>query len=646
MNCLISSFNKETNEIIDEALNQAYGEGVIEVIQLNENNLRQRIRLATKGGGMVETVLIILDSDSFALCKDWEDVLKNDQRFHLFESNGNLVDFLNKSLKLQLEWVDEEPEKVEPELNEEARSSLEEYERKINAYIARETSLVSQIKELEERLEMGGYNEDSSEEKPIEPVVDNKEIEALKSEIVELKNEREGLSKELENLEKSKNILATNLKSVSDELSDFKVKYSTQSGLVNSKDREIESLKGKIEALSSRLVKQELSESGENALKEELASLKKDLASKDKDLKSLQVKYKNLEKTNEDNIYEINLLKDKYTSAKEEYKQKEDVLNEKITSLESAGAQVDAVNKEIEEMQSANTSLHNELMEEKSKHQDAENTIVELNTEKLALQNKLEILEKSTSRDTDIEGIMSELTDLRRKYDSIKASKFARLSDYSSFDSSIGLNLLGNDNLNYSNIEFAYAGSTESRKGMYKCILSECSKRNDEDEVILVDISTETSIDYVFEIRSFKAGLPWFEKGGNINPYLSNTCLKNTKVLSIGGTKYINDCYFLTLDWGRILKDLQSLNKNIVIICGDVSNMVGRILHESFSNYGSSSKIYVHGTAIGCRSVITNIRGLSNASKSIICYFEFNKQVQKYVDIASKTCKTVILNNL
>ena len=70
--------------------------------------------------------------------------------------------------------------------------------------------------------------------------------------------------------------------------------------------------------------------------------------------------------------------------------------------------------------------------------------------------------------------------------------------------------------------------------------------------------------------------------------------------------------------------------------------MVGRVLHESFASYGDST-IYVVGNSIGSRTIVTNLRGLTNSKDSVIAYYDFNAAVEKFYNMVSKTneCKIV-----
>ena len=66
-------------------------------------------------------------------------------------------------------------------------------------------------------------------------------------------------------------------------------------------------------------------------------------------------------------------------------------------------------------------------------------------------------------------------------------------------------------------------------------------------------------------------------------------------------------------------------------------------MHESFASLGNSM-IYVHGNAIGSRTIVSNLKGLTNSKDSIVCYFDFNKQMQRFYEIVSKNNECRVLN--
>ena len=194
----------------------------------------------------------------------------------------------------------------------------------------------------------------------------------------------------------------------------------------------------------------------------------------------------------------------------------------------------------------------------------------------------------------------------------------------------------------FKNIRFAFAGSSESRKGAYKCLLDELKHKSDE-KYLVVDLVSETSIDYVFKVKRVKQGIGWFKNGGDISSYISSTELSNTDVLATG-VGYVNDSYFLCIDWISRLQELENSGYNVILFCGDISNIVGRVLHESFASCGNSI-IYVLGNASSSRTIVTNLRGLSNKKDSIVAYFDFNPAIQRFYEMVSESNECRVLSN-
>ena len=62
------------------------------------------------------------------------------------------------------------------------------------------------------------------------------------------------------------------------------------------------------------------------------------------------------------------------------------------------------------------------------------------------------------------------------------------------------------------------------------------------------------------------SGIDWFRRGGGVQQYLSKTCNDNVRVLSMG-LGYVNDSYFLSIDWESRLRELDNSGYNVVIYC-------------------------------------------------------------------------------
>lgn len=658
LNILTSGLPLSSIDILTEASKEAYGEGSAEIIVLDKDSLRQRVRLSQRN---VADVLVILDKVSEDICKDIENGLYSTSKFHSYVDDEDLVNFLNNKLDLHLD-ITPNPMEVSGTMDSSVNEMIEEYEVKLadkNSLIA---NLTARVKELTNLVELGGYDE---------PQVNTTEYNLLEEKYNELKKENlslhdkllnssssekenkltiENLLREKENLEsalkfaeESKNSVCSDFKSVNAELTEYKVKYSTQSGLLRTKEEELEKLKsgiGDVGALKENISvleneKQEL----KNIINEitlENSKYQVDLSSKDSEIGRLKHQIELGDKSTEQ-IEVLNAELAKEIEKGNELEKKYSELEISYNTIKQGNEEIyGKYEEEIEKLTSEKESLELRLS-------TADEDLINLNTERLELLSKITILEKSTDRDSDIESIMSELTELRSKYDNLSRNIFSRISSYALPRSSTTVQLT-NKGSHLNNINFVFSGSTESRKGTYKCLLDEVKSLPKSDRVLIVDVVSETSIDYVFEIQKVVTGLDWFRKGGGVQPYLSKTRLGNVQVLS-PGLGYLNDTYLLTIDWEQRLSELENSGYRVYICCGDLSNIIGRIMHESFAELGKS-RVYIHGNAVGARTIISNLMGISNSNASEICYYDYNKRVEKFYKRVSAVNKCRILGDV
>ena len=91
------------------------------------------------------------------------------------------------------------------------------------------------------------------------------------------------------------------------------------------------------------------------------------------------------------------------------------------------------------------------------------------------------------------------------------------------------------------------------------------------------------------------------------------------------------------------MSELENSGYKVVLFCGDISNLIGRVLHESFASFGNST-IYVLGNSVGCRTIVTNLRGLANAKDSVVAYFEYNTAMERFYNMVNKTNECQILS--
>lgn len=641
-------------DIIANAIEQSFGSGVVDMEELSKDNLRHKVRLSSRD---LEVVLVVLDGVSTDLCKDIENGLYSSDKFHSYSNDKDLVLFLNNKFNLNMD-VPEEQE-AEVSFSDEASGVdievVEQYETRLKNKDMEIENLQARIQELLQVIEEDGY---ATDPEPQEPTVSQEEYEALKKEnftlrdsllssenetkkkkekISDLEARIEDLRKASSDLEKSKKSLLSDYRTVNNELTELKVTYSKQSAVLRNKESELSVLRKKISTVEDL-------ERQVSFFKEEAKRLEDKTSSLSRENANLQVDLET--KAREATRLASELKESGVTSAILEQIKKE--LQDTVAERDSLKKQLamensskEGIQKELDEKIEEVTTLQGTISDLEGRLEKNDEDLTRLNAEKIKLNGELQVLKTSTNRDSNIEEVSSELVSAKREIGELRSSVFYKISSFAMPRGSVPVFLTRKD-ATLRNIRFVFAGSTESRKGTYKCLLDEFRKLPQTEKILIVDVVSETSIDYVFEMNKVVTGIEWFRKGGGVQPYLSNTCLKNVRVLS-PGLGYVNDSYFLTIDWESRLTELENSGYKVIIFCGDISNVVGRVLHESFADLGDSY-IYVHGNAIGSRTIVTNLRGISNSGKSIVAYFDFNTKMERFYDLVNKTNECRVLS--
>ena len=157
------------------------------------------------------------------------------------------------------------------------------------------------------------------------------------------------------------------------------------------------------------------------------------------------------------------------------------------------------------------------------------------------------------------------------------------------------------------NTEFVFAGSGDSLREAY--IHSENLLKQAGGGIIL-DLSTESSLDYRFGIRRGHEVSPWFsDEPKNIKKYLSKT--KHGNIYALGTFKgSFNELYLASTDLRSYLQYLDSLGTKIIIFGGSISSFMGRKLCSSALPFASVQVV--------CRSLGTSVRSMFFNSKSIL----------------------------
>lgn len=638
-------------ELITDAVTQVFGECSVD--ELGRDNLRYKVRLGSKD---TSVVLVILDNTSMEECKDIEDGLYNSDKFYNYTDDIKLVDFLNNVFGLSLEYP-EDMLSVSSDVSTTNSVSFQEFEDdKANLVEMYSSQLQDKdniirtlnftIKELQGIISEEGYEESNKELE----VVKNENLE-LKSRINDLLTSIESLKDTIKGKEGTEASLKENIrvleekvqkadslyKSVNKELSEERVTSSQKSGVIRDKEKEILKLTAQLaETISlgkdNEVLKDTVSnlEKTVKKLQSTINNLNIDVSSKNSEIERLKSdiattgrynaqieKYKDLLEKSESNRSD---MEKKYSDLYSDYQDVVEKHNALIDDLD----EYDRKYEELEE-----------------KYKESQGYLAKANSDKIAIEEKLRVLETSTDRDVNIESTMTELSELRKKYTELQMNVFNVISTKSLPHSGVKVPLIKGVLNKFKSIRFQFSGNSESRKGTYKCMYNEFMGMPNE-KFLIIDVTSETAIDYVFQMRSIVDGMPWFATGGGVQKYISSTCLPNVKVLmpKIG---YVNDSYYLTVNWEKRLQELENSGYKVVVYCGDISNLVSRVLFETFSQIGNTA-VYVHGNALGSRSVIANASGLTGIKSSLIAYYDFDKNVSKFFDIMSKKCKCKIIS--
>ena len=395
MDVLLSGISLTAKEILSEAMNEAFGEGTLEFIELNKENLRQRVRLSSRN---VADVLVVLDGVSTDICKDIENGLYKSDKFLTYTTDEDLVKFLNNRYNLSLS-VPSNSMEISGEIEYSNQEEIERYNARIENQELLINDLNARIRELTNIIEMGGYSEGST--------VSNQELESLKKENLDLHeqilnissenrvsedeiktliNERDELKISVEKLEKKRKSLLADLELVSGELTEYKVKYSTQSGLIRSKDTEIEVLKEKLSSVSAIEIELKNRDTEYDILKKQIDSLrlessnyKVDLESKDKEIVRLKAELNSNNSSNTDNVKEeLEKVISERDALLKESSEKESKLNSLKESENKLKEQITSLEEEKSKLQLSNNELSDKLKE-------ADGNIIALNEDRLKM---------------------------------------------------------------------------------------------------------------------------------------------------------------------------------------------------------------------------------------------------------------------
>ena len=151
---LVSGLPLSATDILSEALNESFGDGVVDLISLNKDNLRQRVRLSTRDP---QVVLVILDKVSTDMCSSIENGLYSSDKFLSYSTDSELVQFLNNKYSINLSLPEEVLEVVQEDSStvddEDLSKDIQEYLARIQDQEFLIQNLQDTVHDLEEKIE-------------------------------------------------------------------------------------------------------------------------------------------------------------------------------------------------------------------------------------------------------------------------------------------------------------------------------------------------------------------------------------------------------------------------------------------------------------------------------------------------------------
>ena len=657
LSAVVAGISTTGKELLSRALNETFGS--VSIDECTKDNLRYKVNLAQS---VSSVVLVVLDSSSENLCKDLVGTLITSNKYYKYSDDTGLVRFLNDMYGLSLELSI--PEEVQlssiPQVESPATGTVsedfvehlrEQYDAQLEDKNSRIQNLLATIKELEAAMEEGGYAvTENNDEADNALRIAQEECLNLRNSLTDAIKERDEFSaKYTEAMEQVSTLIASleeaekhvkAIQSAYDDavrsLADSRDDASRKSGVIRDNEAKIASLERQVADYTeehatyvSVRMERDTATSEVTRLNGVVAGLEHTLSSKNSVISHLQEQLTESGKDTE----ELGRLRRELADAQATVSSLTAQLTEATGKIEAAIREA-SEHKDLEEAY----KVKSEELEVKVQKQDED--LSELNSKFAQMSADLAVYQKSMEQDSSMDSLLSEKIQLQRNLASLENNIFTKIGVSSMPRTAVKVKLFDTSGVKYRNIRFVFSGSTESRKGTYRCLRNEFS--GSKENHLIVDLVAESSVDYVFEVQSVIKGLKWFEEGGGVQPYLSPTCQTNTKILS-PGMWYVNDCWFLTINWESRLKELENSGYKVVIYCGDLSNIIGRVLFETFADIGAT-EIYVHGNSVGSRTMVIMSGGVANISRSRVKYFELDKSVMRFYNMVEKKCPCEIVS--
>lgn len=518
----------------------------------------------------------------------------------------NDIDKLTKDLTFKDDDIRSKEDKIERLKSDltSANNSIAELKEELNTAKSSSTeildltsnleSLENKIKEYDSKVTSLKFDNDNLVDEKAKLVSD------LKAKTLEYENCKKDIA---DFSEKEANLISACARK-DEELKDAQDKYITLSNDFSNKVSEIDNLSLLLNEKEKEIKKLNTDLNLSNNLVSDKKKLEEDIL----DLKS-----------------KISRLEDELSLNKQEYAKRNEDYNQLVKSLSAKDLVLSKSSNENNELKAQVIALRDALGEYKSSNFKSN---VSLDSKVRTLESELKITRERNSK------LECDILDKNDQLNEYKNSIFNTMSDFAVPKVAIQLALPLENKIRNNMYVFA-TGSSESGVSLYqllkKQVSTDCNRT-----YLIVDLVTDTYVDRELGVSSVSSPISWLSGSESPSSFLSETKFPNTKVISTA-LAYINELYFLNVDWNKRLDELQSLADIVIINVGSLDNIVHDILYNSFVKI-MKGHIIVKATPINLRTAILHLTGFNSLSNSLISCVEFTEEQSKglYQKLASR----------
>ena len=269
-------------------------------------------------------------------------------------------------------------------------------------------------------------------------------------------------------------------------------------------------------------------------------------------------------------------------------------------SSDASDDRVAALQSELDKARETISAQETLLNSKISETERGSSKITELIEQNLTLQKQVEELSATDHSST-------ELVRLRCQINQLESTPLFKLKQFMTPSSALQVALPYVPHPSHKGIRFIYAGSDGSMKLAYEVVRRLSGEMSTQGKVVILDLTTETYIDYILNIPRVVSASDWLLSGGDLP--LSDTRVPNVKVLT-PGLQYFNDLSLLNVNWSDRWNQLLQEGYQVIVLFGVLNTAITRVLYNSF---GSINKpwIVVEGLITSLRSLIIHLSGLN-----------------------------------